>query len=158
MPQYEDRPFTGDKSQDSQIWKIALGVALGIAIAGVLGFAVRMYFVNQAVKQFNESMLLINTQTQRSMQVYQERAAALQEAALESDNRQKAEKAAAQREAELSKRQLVDEVLRKEDAWSRFYRKPVQCDKAEGQAFMECANGYIRAKRQFEAQYAKGAL
>lgn len=158
MPQYENRPFTAEKSQEIQVWKIALGVALGIAIAGFIGFAVRMYFVNQAVKQFNESMRQISSQSQRSMQVSQERAASLQEAARELTNNQMVEKAAAQREAELSKRQIADEVLRKEDAWSRFYKKPAQCDKADGQAFMDCANGHIRAKRQFEEQYAKGAL
>lgn len=158
MPQYENPPFTAEKSKEIQVWKIALGVALGIAIAGFIGFAVRMYFVNQALQQFNESMRQISLQSQRSMQVSQERAALLQEAARESTNTQMVEKAAAQREAELSKRQIADEVLRKEAAWSRFYKKPAQCDKADGQAFMDCANGYIRAKRQFEEQYAKGAL
>lgn len=158
MPQYEDRPFTVQNSQESQIWKIALGVALGIGMIGLVGVGLRMYFVNQALKQFNESMLHISAQTQRSLQVNQERAAALQQAALDSATRQRQEKASAQREAELSKRELAAEVLRKEAAWIRFYRKPIYCDKAEGQSFMDCANGHIRAKRQFEERYAKGAL
>ena len=81
MPQYEDRPFRAAKSEPNQILKIALGVALGLAMAGFLGFAVRMYFVNQAMAQFNNSILQITSQSQRSVQMYQNRAVASQQAA-----------------------------------------------------------------------------
>jgi hypothetical protein len=41
---------------------------------------------------------------------------------------------------------------RKEQAWAAYYRKPAACNDA---TTMECANAYIRARRQFELQYAK---
>lgn len=158
MPYNEDRPLRPENSQDGLVWKIAIGFALGTAIVGLFGFALRLYLANKAVEQFNESMLQISRQSQLSAQAYQARTLALHQAALDSDNREKKKKAEAQRVEELLKRQLSNEIVRKETAWSRFYRKPAECDKAEGQAFMDCANGYIRAKRQFEDQYAKGVL
>jgi uncharacterized protein HemX len=156
MPHYEDRPFRAAEAEPNQILKIALGVALGIAMAGLLGFAVRMYFVNQAIAQVNNSILQITTQSQRSMQMYQDRAAANQQAALEQASRLRAEAAARQKEAQMLKQQAALEVARKEAAWRRFYQKPPWCDSAESQAFVECANGFIRATREFELKYAKG--
>jgi hypothetical protein len=110
MPHYEDRPFRAAQAEPNQILKIALGVALGIAMAGLLGFAVRMYFVNQAIAQVNNSILQITTQSQRSMQMYQDRAAANQQAALEQASRLRAEAAARQKEAQMLKQQAALEV------------------------------------------------
>lgn len=43
---------------------------------------------------------------------------------------------------------------RRDRAWARFYQKPAQCDENPTKATMvECANHYIRARREFEAQY-----
>jgi hypothetical protein len=42
----------------------------------------------------------------------------------------------------------------KERAWAAYYRKPAACTDA---TTMECANAYIRARRQFELQYARSA-
>ena len=158
MPQYEDRPFRAAEPEPNQILKIALGVALGIALAGLLGFAVRMYFVNQAMAQFNNSILQITSQSQRSMELHQARAAASQQAALEQASRQRAEAEARLKELEMLKHQAAVEAARKEAAWRRFYQKPALCDIAEGQAFVECANGFIRASREFELKYAKGQV
>ncbi|MCU1533470.1 MAG: hypothetical protein JWO49_3041 [Arthrobacter sp.] len=158
MPHYEDRPFRAAEAEPNQILKIALSVALGIAMAGLLGFAVRMYFVNQAIAQVNNSILQITLQSQRSLQMHQDQAAANQQAALEQASNQRVEAAARQKETQMLKDEAALEVARKEATWRRFYQKPPWCDTAEGQAFVECANGFIRATREFELKYAKGQV
>jgi hypothetical protein len=43
---------------------------------------------------------------------------------------------------------------RRDRAWARFYQKPAYCDDNPSKANMvECANHYIRARREFEALY-----
>lgn len=44
---------------------------------------------------------------------------------------------------------------RKAIAWAKYYRSPPGCDAA---ATVECVNDRIRAKRVFEAEFAKGRL
>jgi hypothetical protein len=61
--------------------------------------------------------------------------------------RQEAEEAA--RKADLA------EVARRERAWAKFYRKPSSCSETVS---MECANGFIRAKREFDERFARGEL
>lgn len=60
-----------------------------------------------------------------------------------------------QRSDEQATRAAANAVDRKAKAWARFYRKPATCDEV---ATMECANGFIRAKRAFEEKYARGEL
>ena len=158
MPQYEDRPFRAVEPEPNQILKIALGVGLGLAMAGFLSLAVRMYFVNQAMAQFNNSILQITSQSQRSVQMYQDRAVASQQAALEQATKQRVEAETRLKELEILKHQAAVEAARKEAAWRKFYKKPPLCDIAEGQAFVECANGFIRATREFDLKYAKGQV
>jgi hypothetical protein len=56
---------------------------------------------------------------------------------------------------EAARKAVTAEADRKEKAWAKFYRKPASCNDA---ATLECANGYIRAKRAFEEKYARGEL
>jgi len=45
---------------------------------------------------------------------------------------------------------------RKELAWSQWYEKPRECvEDRRGERLVECANHYIRARREFESTYAK---
>lgn len=45
---------------------------------------------------------------------------------------------------------------RKELAWSSWYEKPRECiEDRRGERLVECANHYIRARREFEAAYSK---
>jgi predicted transcriptional regulator len=46
---------------------------------------------------------------------------------------------------------------RKAREWASFYKKPPQCDDNPNRDLMiECANHYIRAKREFDATYGVG--
>lgn len=60
-----------------------------------------------------------------------------------------------QQAEELARLAAEAEADRKEKAWAKFYRRPPACNDA---ASMECANGYIRARRTFEVKYARGEL
>jgi hypothetical protein len=55
--------------------------------------------------------------------------------------------------------EALEAAARKERAWNRFYKKPSQCDgNPTSDVMTECANHYIRAKREFESAYAAGKL
>ena len=56
---------------------------------------------------------------------------------------------------EAQRRAVIAEAERKERAWAKFYRRPPSCNDT---ASMECANGFIRAKRAFEEKYARGEI
>ena len=48
---------------------------------------------------------------------------------------------------------------RKERAWNKYYKKPATCEgNLTNEAMTECANHYVRSKRQFEEAYAAGKL
>jgi hypothetical protein len=52
---------------------------------------------------------------------------------------------------------LREDDEQKELAWARYYKKPAQCEISPGRdTIVECANHYIRARREFEAAYAAG--
>lgn len=139
-------------------WKIAIGVALGITIAGVLAFAVRMYMAQQALNQINQAALEMNAQIQKTIQESQRHQFERAQRELELANQRRIDLANAQRLAAHQRKLELDQVAHKEKAWAQFYKKPAGCDTAEGDAFMACANGHIRAKRKFEDLYATGKL
>lgn len=57
-----------------------------------------------------------------------------------------------QRLAEQARQSTLSEIERMERAFAASYRKPPGCADT---ATLDCANHYIRAKRAFEAQYAR---
>lgn len=72
-------------------------------------------------------------------------------AALEAELRQRAREHAAEAAAEAAKR--------KERAWERWYQRPPFCnDNPTAAQLVECANHYIRGRKEFEERYATGRL
>ena len=138
--------------------KIALGVAAGILLAGTIAFLVRLWFLNHALGRVNEAVITINKQTQHQIERERELAAAAQAAARQQEAERRAVEAAMQRARELEARERLTREIAKEEAWKRYYQRPDTCDRAEGQAFVECANQHIRAKRKFEELWAAGKL
>jgi hypothetical protein len=60
-------------------------------------------------------------------------------------------------DVDATQRAAQQAAERKERAWARYYQKPPQCDENPTKAdLVECANHYIRARRQFEASYGAG--
>jgi hypothetical protein len=65
----------------------------------------------------------------------------------------------AERKAALAQQAAQQAIERKERAWALFYKKPSACDEIPPKATMvECANHFIRAKREFEQLYEAGKL
>lgn len=143
---------------EANFWKIALAVAAGILLAGSIAFLARLWFMHRALEQINQSVNSLGRQAQEQIQREQQRQAQLRAAALEREARKRAEEADRERLRQLVEKQLLEQKLAKEAAWQRYYRKPELCDKAEGAAFVECANHHIRAKRKFEELWAAGKL
>lgn len=76
---------------------------------------------------------------------------AQQLSALESEMRQRARESAEQA--------AVEAARRKERAWQRFYQRPDFCaDNPTAALMVQCANQYIRARKEFEERYASGRL
>jgi hypothetical protein len=64
-----------------------------------------------------------------------------------------------QRARETSEQAALEAVKRKERAWQRFYQRPDFCaDNPTAALMVQCANQYIRARKEFEERYAGGRL
>ena len=144
-------------------WQIAAGVAVGIVIGGVVvyqaGQDATQRTVSDAVESFNR---MVHGDSQPGPRDEKER------------QRQTTEQAAAKTLRDQQARQLradqqkasggggseaVEAAARKERAWAKYYKKPPQCDgNQSSDTMVECANHFIRAKRQFEEAYAAGKL
>ena len=142
--------------------KIALGVMAGIVGAYLLIVSVERWRWQQVLHDITQqtAVWLKDTQLDRHQRAEEDRQArawamAQEQARLAEQERLRAENA--RQQAERS-RQLQAAAEAKEQAWKRFYTRPSYCDKAVGEAWVECGNQYIRAKREFERVYATGQL
>ncbi len=64
-----------------------------------------------------------------------------------------------QRARETAKQAAIDAARRKERAWQRFYQRPDFCaDNPNAAQMVQCANQYIRARKEFEERYSAGRL
>ena len=64
-----------------------------------------------------------------------------------------------QRARETAEHAAVEAAKRKERAWQRFYQRPDFCaDNPTAALMVQCANQYIRARKEFEERYAGGRL
>ena len=147
---------------DDKFWKTVLAVMVGALLAGVIGYGLRMWMISQALSEMQRTISAATGQMQESA-----RRAALQQQQAQAQRARMAQEAVERKQQEVAEQQRGLEEARhaaqmyakaKEDAWNRYYRKPAYCDKAEGPAFVECANNYIRAKKAFEDLYAAGKL
>ncbi len=172
----EGEPSSRDLRARSTAWKVAAGVAAGIVLGGMLAVAFDRYATQRArsegVQSFEQTVRgtdpaverepresprqladqvdagVLRDQQAQQLGAEQQRAAdASQRAALEQ----------AKRKAEASQRAVQHAAERKDRDWARFYTKPAHCDDNPSKATMvECANHFIRAKRQFEEMHAAG--
>jgi uncharacterized protein HemX len=148
--------------EDKDFWRTAGAVALGILVAGAVAFGVRIWMVNLALKEVQQTITASSNQmiesAQRSAERLRQEQEERQTRALMLEQQRKQEEAARQRAIYQAQQSVIDEQRVREDAWTRYYKKPAHCDQAEGNAFVECSNHYIRAKRKFDELYASGKL
>jgi len=141
--------------------QIVVGVIVGVCIGGVAVYQVGHDPIRQviadAVASFNQ---LTDGDTRKSAPLSEKE-----------QQRQSAEQGKEKRLRDQQARQLrsdqqkaggseaVEAAARKERAWTKFYKKPPQCNgNPNSETMTECANHYIRAKRQFDEAYAAGKL
>ena len=154
-------PPAGRSARSMSRHPIALVLAAVIGVT-VLSIAVHAYLEWRA-RVALEEVLRAGAEATRKLQLQLEQqrrdAVAAQQARqlqLERQEASHAQAIRAQQQAQEDARQaIVAEADRKERAWVKFYRRPASCNDA---ASMDCANGYIRAKRSFEDRFARGEL
>ena len=151
-------------------WKLALGVALGMVVGGALVYGLGRY---QARTQAAEAPRAIERAVHSAGPIAaglpplpasepQVSQAASEGSAPPSKAEPQAPAEAASavlalREPDAAARAAQRALERKERAWAAYYKKPAPCDDNPSKdAMIECANHYIRAKRQFEQDYAGG--
>jgi hypothetical protein len=141
------------------MWKIAAGVAIGILAAALVLLLVdrirTQMAIDEATRFFQGLTKGLQDSSTRTAEDARRREA--QRAAAEQQVRR--EGAAQPRNTEDAKRAAIEEAARKERAWDRFYKRSPYCDNnPNNEQMIECANAHIRAKRQFEEAYAAGKL
>ena len=158
------------------VWKVAAGVAAGIVIGGALVWAfgqrdpwsgARMpALVNEAMRPAAAPGSIARpppmptttpSPTPSSTPAQPPRPSAASEQAPAAVRSPAAAPQDGQAQAALALRTSQPAAERKERAWAQFYKRPAACDDSPPKASMvECANHFIRAKREFEQSYADG--
>ena len=126
-------------------------ITIGVFLALLLIFFVRVAYVNYVMKEMTESITEItNNQKERSMQLLRQ-----QQAKIEAQKR----KTILEQQEKQRKIALAKELGRKKDlAWFKYYKEPKECMSYESdQNMVECSNKRIRAKRVFEKLWAESA-
>lgn len=158
------RPDRARGQRAARANRMPLMLTLALGFAGlVLAWIVGVTFVQWRAQVAEQEKLRAAQEAQRQSQLQVEqmqREALARQAQLQAEQQRQEELRVQafenERKAhEAARRAEADAVERKEKAWARYYRPPAHCVSA---ATMECTNRYIRAKREFEELYAKGAL
>ena len=138
--------------EDTSVWKIALGVTLGILLAGAIGFFVRAWMAQAAIEQITQQANRMLIQQQQAAQAARDRAIAEKA----EQERATAYAAAARQRSQAA---ATDAAIRRERAWAKYYKRPALCDdQPSNETMIKCANEHIRAKRQFDLDYEAGKL
>ncbi len=171
-------PADQDVGTPSAVWKVAAGVAAGIVIGAMAMYVADRHVGepvwSEAVKAL-EDVIPGGSATAERMPAQGTRQAAAADTAPPLAERPAlppsteppgeaapAPAAAAEtlgRPAASAPGGPLSDLERKQRAWARYYKKPPYCvDNPTSDTLIDCANHYIRARRQFEEAYAAGKL
>ena len=149
---HADRETQSWEREGTPVWKIVVGVTLGILLAGVIAFVVRAWLAQQAIEQIGQQAKKMLIQQQQANQAARDKRLAEQ---AERD-RIAAEQAAGRQQARSA---ASDAAIRRERAWAKYYKRSPMCDnQPSNETMVKCANEHIRAKRQFDEDYDAGKL
>ena len=165
MSSFDDPDVAGERRSFAErddgtlIWKIAAGVAIGIIVAAVTLYAVERYrmqvAIDEGLRAFKQITQGVSESAARADRE-RKRQEAEQDARAQDARLRQAEQ---QRAVEVARREALDAAARKERAWAKFYKKPPNCEgDPNSEQMVNCANQFIRAKRQFEDAYVAGKL
>lgn len=143
--------------------KLILQIAGGIVLAGLVWFVISLMLAGAAVKSFTTTtnQAVADFQQKQEQRIAEQRTR--QQVQIAERQRQELERkqlAAAQMRAESDARAAqVRAEAQKEAAWQAFYQPPPEClHPPTWEDQVECGNKHIRAKRDFEARWARGEL
>lgn len=140
-------------------WQITGGVLVGLVIGGVAVYQIGHDRIGQIIDDPAASFRRLTTEQPRPAAPLSEK-----EQLRQADEQAKAktlrDRQAQQLRADHQKAggsEAAEAAARKERAWAKYYKKPAKCDgNPNNETMTECANDYIRSKRQFEEAYAAG--
>ncbi|MDL1861832.1 hypothetical protein FBR04_12510 [Betaproteobacteria bacterium PRO7] len=138
-------------SSHRRFWVWIVSTLLSIVlIFGVVRW-MQLQVVDTTIDRAARTSALINEQARRAAEESRQRI-----------EREKAERATAQRKAIEAENARIAAALeqeqRRERAWNRFYRPSEFCASPDNRATMQCANEYARAKKEFDRRWAAGEL
>ncbi len=140
-----DRDADGETPTRLPLWAhIAVGVALGVLISS----AVQWWIVGQYAQHVLERAA---SEFRQSTEAAEARATADRLMAQTDAAAQARHLAGQQRAVEAEKTAVAVEVERREQAWRNFYRPSAGC--VGSSSTVQCANEYVRFKREFAAKY-----
>ena len=167
------------RSDSAGVWKVALGMVAGIVVGGALVYAVdhraawqdavervptaeaMLHGASPSASAPQQDLPRLPTDPTRAGPLMADQGPPMADepprAADADDAAQAREQEEAERKAAMAQRATQQAVERQERAWAMFYVKPPACDDNPTKATMvECANHFIRARREFEVLYAAG--
>ena len=159
---------TDEARSGTGAWKLALGVALGMVLGGALVYGLGRHQARpeaaEAARAIERTLHSAGPTAAVLPALPASESPAAQAASEGSAPLPKVEPEApaqavpiARREPDAAARAAQRASERKDRAWAAYYKKPAPCDDNPSKDTMiECANHYIRAKRQFEQDYAGG--
>jgi hypothetical protein len=172
-------PAEQDAAAASTVWKVAAGVAIGIVIGAAAMYAADRHIEasawSETVQAFERALPgagPASAPAQPTRQAAAPRAArpvpepAPAPPVTPTTEAPPAALPASAMAAETGGRQAgtapgtpLSDLERKQRAWARYYKKPPYCENnPTSDTLIDCANHYIRARRQFEEAYAAGRL
>jgi hypothetical protein len=163
-------------SDPAGVWKVALGVVAGIVVGGALVYAIDHRAAWQgsiervppaeamlggagpsASSPRQDLLRLPADPTRAGVPAGDQGPPTADEPPRAVDAAQAMAQEDDERKAATARRAAQQAVERQERAWAMFYAKPPACDDNPTKAMMvECANHFIRARREFEVLYAGG--
>lgn len=128
------------------ILKIAIGVFIGGLSAMFAWEGIHLLAAEYAAIRASEAM-------KQSIQDARKRDAEASRQRVDDEMARRAREAQAERDAAAAGVERERARVAKESAWKRFYQPSAAC-RADGST-MECANAFMRAKKDFERSYSQ---
>lgn len=140
--------------------KIAIGVCIGVFVGGLLlrGYerAMEQARIEEAMRQF-KALTQAATPSQAQIEDIQRPLLIAKAEQLAAELRLQKTLAKSRDDATTAAQAATQANADKEHAWTRYYQRPKECDNPPNdQAFVECSNGRIKARRLFEQTYRPG--
>lgn len=152
---YQQTKYFENNKSSPDPFAIFIAVLAAILVAWFIRVAYVEWQIRQVVNIFNQEMVLLNQQSQKSIERMQIDARLRQQAALEHERL----KVEIKQQEELSNRAAIqaeiDLAKSKEQAWKRFYKPISGCESSNNDKdFIKCGNDHAKAIKRFESQWS----